>query len=180
VISLATDHWSHDDRTAVGVVVTHVTKDWRRETDVIGLVPTGEERVTAETLTATTRTVLDYVFGSDVVVAFGTTDTNTTALKSMRSVLGEDEGIHCVLHMIDLATCDVAGKKLKTKTNEQRERSIATKVASNPMLTTNGVAQLRVYNEAIANVYTVVSKRRAPSKLSKKCSSRTTCLVIGW
>lgn len=159
VISLATDHWSHDDRSAVGVVVTHITKGWRRQTDVIGLVPTGEERVTAETLTTVTRTVLDFVFGREVVVAFGVTDTNTTALKSMRAVLGNDEGIHCVLHMLDLATCDVTGKKLKNKTNEQRERAVAAQVEANAALAASGVGNLRRYSEIISNVYNVVSKR---------------------
>jgi hypothetical protein len=159
VISVACDHWSHDGRSAVGVVVTHVDADWRRETDVIGLVPTGEERLTAETLTAVTQAALDFVFDDDVVIAFGTTDNNTTALKSMKEMLGDEDGIHCVLHLLDLATCDVTGKKLKHKTNEQRERAIALKVASNKALAADGVANLRVYSEKIATVYTVVSKR---------------------
>lgn len=65
VVSIATDHWSHDDRTAVGVVATYVTSTWRRETDVIGLVSTGDERVTADTLATVTQAVLDYVLDND-------------------------------------------------------------------------------------------------------------------
>jgi hypothetical protein len=159
VLAVQTDHWSDDDRTAVGVVVTIVTKDWRRSTDVVGLISTGDERVTAEMTTLTTKAVLDYMYDNDVVIAFGTTDTAAVALKSMEGLMGGDAGIPCVLHLFDLAACDVTGKKLKHKTSEQRERALARKLLSNCKLNTVGVTKLRHIIVTVANVYTAVYRK---------------------
>jgi hypothetical protein len=94
VVSATCDHWSENKRSALGVTVHHVSKQWQMMSDVIALVPSYDVKLTGDNTQLLFEAALETGLNGNVSVFCLTTDNGASMVKASNQISdGKDAGV---------------------------------------------------------------------------------------